>query len=59
MVDNDMGFWRKMNNRYWPAYYLVDKKGNVRANYVGETHKNSAQANNIEAAIATLLAEKI
>ena len=57
MVDNDMGFWRKMRNRYWPAYYLVDKKGQVRANYIGETHKNTAQANNIEAQIEKFLAE--
>ena len=57
MVDNDMGYWRKMRNRYWPAYYLVDKNGQVRANYIGETHKNTTQANNIEAQIEKLLAE--
>ena len=57
MVDNDMGFWQKMNNRYWPAYYLVDKKGLVRANFIGETHKDSAQAKNIEAMIVKLLKE--
>ena len=58
MVDNDMGYWRAMNNRYWPAYYIVDKKGRVRANYIGETHKSTAQANQIEAVIEKLLAEK-
>ncbi len=58
MVDNDMGFWRAMNNRYWPSYFIVDKKGLVRANFIGETHKDSAQANKIEALIARLLAEK-
>ena len=58
MVDNDMGYWRAMNNRYWPSYYLVDKKGRVRANFIGETHENSKQANKIEALIAQLLAEK-
>jgi thiol-disulfide isomerase/thioredoxin len=57
MVDNDMGFWRKMNNRYWPAYYIVDKKGQVRANFIGETHINSAQAKQIEETIAKLIAE--
>lgn len=57
MVDNDMGFWRKMNNRYWPAYYIVDKKGQVRANFIGETHKDSSQANKIETLIAKLIAE--
>ena len=57
MVDNDMGYWRKMNNRYWPAYYLVDKQGQVRAKFIGETHKGSAQGNKIETMIETLLAE--
>lgn len=57
MVDNDMAYWRKMNNRYWPAYYIVDKKGNVRAHFIGETHKNTAQANKIENTIELLLAE--
>jgi len=57
MVDNDMSFWRAMNNRYWPSYYLVDKKGQVRANFVGETHKKSSQANKIESLIEKLLAE--
>ena len=58
MVDNDMGYWRAMKNRYWPAYYIVDKKGRVRANYIGETHKNTSQANSIEETIKKLLAEK-
>lgn len=57
MVDNDMAFWKRMNNRYWPSYYLVDKKGNVRANYIGETHKGDPQAIEVEAMIAKLLAE--
>ncbi len=57
MVDNDMAFWKRMKNRYWPSYYLVDKKGNVRANFIGETHKGDLQAIEIEAMIAKLLAE--
>lgn len=57
MVDNDMAFWNAMNNRYWPSYYLVDKKGVVRDSFVGETHTGSDQANNIEALIQKLLAE--
>lgn len=57
MVDNDMAFWKRMKNRYWPSYYIVDKKGNVRANFIGETHKGEAQAIKIEAMIAKLLSE--
>ena len=58
MVDNDMTFWRAMNNRYWPSYFIIDKNGQVRANFIGETHKDSAQAKKIETLIAQLLAEK-
>ena len=57
MVDNDMGYWRAMNNRYWPSYYLVDKKGVVRANFIGETHTGTDQANKIETLVQKLLAE--
>lgn len=57
MVDNNMAYWRAMNNQYWPAYYLVDKKGIVRDSFIGETHSGSHQAKTIEAAIKKLLAE--
>jgi thiol-disulfide isomerase/thioredoxin len=57
MVDNDRAYWRAMNNRYWPSYFIIDKKGQVRANFIGETHKNSAQAKKIEALIERLLSE--
>jgi len=59
MVDNDMGFWQRMNNRFWPSYFIVDKKGQVRANFIGETHKGDHQAGQIENMIAKLLAEKV
>ena len=57
MVDNDMAFWRRMNNRFWPSYFIVDKKGQVRANFIGETHAGDPQAIKIEKLIAKLLAE--
>ncbi len=57
MLDNDFSYWRAMNNRYWPAFYLIDKRGIVRAAFVGETHAGTAQAKNIERVIEALLAE--
>lgn len=57
MMDNDFGYWKALNNRYWPAYYLIDKQGRIRARYVGETHADSRQAKAIEARIEQLLAE--
>ncbi|MFQ5935605.1 MAG: redoxin family protein [Acidiferrobacterales bacterium] len=57
MMDNDYSYWRAMGNRYWPAFYLIDKQGHVRAVYVGETHAGDRQAESIEHHIAELLSE--
>ncbi|MGH8598593.1 MAG: redoxin family protein [Gammaproteobacteria bacterium] len=58
VIDNDMQTWRAFENRYWPAYYLVDRQGRVRSRFVGETHIGDHQAKAIEAVIKTLLAEE-
>ncbi len=50
--DNDFITWRRYNNRYWPAEYLVDKDGVVRYTHFGE----GAYAEN-EDVIRELLAE--
>lgn len=57
MIDNDFSTWNAFGNRYWPAFYLIDKQGRVRAAFAGETHKGDAQAVAIEAKLAELLAE--
>ncbi|MGQ0656937.1 MAG: redoxin domain-containing protein [Chromatiales bacterium] len=57
MIDNDFSYWKAMRNRYWPAFFLIDKQGRVRAVHVGETHKEDGQAREIERDIETLLAE--
>ena len=57
MMDNDFAYWRALGNRYWPAYYLVDKKGVIRQVHVGETHEGDARAERIEKQIRALLAE--
>jgi len=35
-VDNGFKIWRSFNNRSWPAHYLVDAQGRIRAHHVGE-----------------------
>jgi len=35
-LDNDYGTWSAWSNQYWPADYLVDQNGNVRAYTFGE-----------------------
>ncbi len=57
MMDNDFAYWKAMKNQYWPAFYLVDKKGVVRQRFIGETHSNGPQAQRIEAMIEQLLLE--
>ena len=35
-LDNDYGTWNAWSNEYWPADYLVDQRGDVRAYSFGE-----------------------
>ena len=57
MMDNDFAFWKSMRNRYWPTFYLIDKRGIIRHIFVGETHAGDRRAVVIEEAIQKLLAE--
>ncbi len=50
--DNDFATWRAYGNKYWPAFYLIDKAGNIRYTFFGEG-KYAEKA----AAIQELLAE--
>jgi thiol-disulfide isomerase/thioredoxin len=57
MLDNDLAYWAALENRYWPAFHLVDRRGHLRAVYIGETHDGDAQAQRIEENIRALLVE--
>lgn len=57
MLDNDFAYWKKMNNQYWPSYYIVDKSGNIRGHFIGETHSGDKNSRKINALIKKLLAE--
>ena len=35
-VDSDYGVWRAFDNNYWPALYLADAQGRIRAHHFGE-----------------------
>jgi thiol-disulfide isomerase/thioredoxin len=35
-LDNEWSTWKAYNNHYWPALYLIDKKGLVRYVHLGE-----------------------
>ena len=43
-VDSNYGTWDAWNNQYWPAEYLVDPSGNVRAYDFGEGDYSTMEA---------------
>ncbi len=52
-IDNDFATWKAYHNRYWPAFYLVDKRGVIRYTHIGE-----GSYDNTRRAIEVLLAEQ-
>lgn len=52
-ADNDHANWNRFKNRYWPAFYLRDRKGIVRYVHFGEGRYRET-----ETMIQRLLAEK-
>ena len=57
MMDNDFGYWKALRNRYWPTFYVVDKKGVVQGVFIGETHQGDKRAKNVEKLISKLIAK--
>lgn len=56
MVDGDSSYWNAMKNEYWPAFYVIDKRGRVAARSIGEMHVGQARAAELEQAIEEQLA---
>jgi thiol-disulfide isomerase/thioredoxin len=50
--DNNFVTWKKYKNIYWPAFYYLDKSGNIRHFHAGE-----GKYANQDAVVAALLAE--
>ncbi len=50
--DNDGATWNAYGNMYWPALYLIDKRGHIRYVHFGEGSYTETEAN-----IKALLAE--
>ncbi|WP_181161009.1 cytochrome c biogenesis protein DipZ [Labrys okinawensis] len=44
-VDNDYRIWRAFQNSYWPAFYLIDARGQIRYHNFGEgNYRQTEQA---------------
>ena len=56
MIDGDYSYWRAMNNRYWPAFFLVDRDGTIVLGAFGELHRGEQRGDRMEAAIREQLA---
>ncbi len=57
LLDNRFHYWRALENRYWPSFYLVDKTGMLSERFVGETQIGDAGDKLIRSAIEPLLAQ--
>jgi hypothetical protein len=42
-VDNRYEIWRAFSNRYWPALYFIDARGNIRHRQFGEGEYEEAE----------------
>jgi thiol-disulfide isomerase/thioredoxin len=55
MIDGDYSYWNALNNQYWPAFYVIDRDGRVRAQAIGEMHAGESNALQLESTIKQLL----
>jgi methionine-S-sulfoxide reductase len=35
-LDSNLAIWKAFNNKFWPAHYFVDAKGQIRGHHFGE-----------------------
>ena len=43
-LDKGFELWRAYRNRYWPAFYLIDKSGVGRTTHFGEGRYRETEA---------------
>jgi thiol-disulfide isomerase/thioredoxin len=46
-LDPDYRVWNAFHNQYWPALYVVDKRGFIRHVHIGELHQGTASWNEV------------
>lgn len=51
MIDSDYSYWNAISNQYWPAFYLVDRKGRIVRTALGEMHRGQQRGDQLETAI--------
>lgn len=41
LLDDAMVNWRAFGNHYWPALYVIDRRGRIRDLHIGELHQDT------------------
>jgi len=57
-IDNDLSFFNALGATYWPQFFLVDRRGQIRAAFEGEMQEGTPISQAAHAMIQALLAEK-
>ena len=57
MLDSDFSYWNAMANRYWPAFYLIDRQGRLAATAAGELHAGQTRGDDFEEQVKRALAD--
>jgi hypothetical protein len=55
MIDTDHSYWNALHNRYWPAFYLIDRDGQMHGPILGEMHVGEARSQQLEQVIDEML----
>jgi hypothetical protein len=56
-VDSGRHYFQTLSASGWPEVMLIDRQGQLRYSYLGETHEGFVQARAIDKSLAVLLAE--
>ena len=57
VLDNDLKLWDALGTYAWPSLYVIDRKGAVRVEHIGEIHSGTEDGRKLEAQIESLLRE--
>ena len=41
LLDPEMANWKAYDNHYWPALYVIDRRGTIRDLHIGELHEGT------------------
>ena len=56
-IDNQHFIWDAFENHYWPALYVIDRRGVIRHTHVGELHQDTEDWSTVTGLITRLVAE--